>query len=51
MNLMKFLDNLNEPYEIMIGDNGSTDSTFKKGKKLVEKYPNKINFFNLEKIF
>jgi len=46
--LMNFLNSLKIPYEIIIGDNGSTDSTFKKGKNLMEKYQDKVEIFHLQ---
>ena len=47
--LINFLDALKIPYEIIIGDNGSTDSTYQKGKKLMENHPNKVRFFYIRK--
>ncbi len=47
--LIKFLDRLNEPYRIIIGDNGSTDSTYTKGKELMKRHPGKVIFFHVRK--
>ena len=47
--LMKFLDNLKEPYEIIIGDNGSVDSTYQKGKKLMKNHSKRVKILYTDK--
>lgn len=47
--LISFLDRLKKDYEIIIGNNGSTDSTPIKGKELMKKHPAKLKFFNVNK--
>lgn len=42
--LMKFLDKLKIPYEIIISDNGSSDKTLQKGMMLKKKFSKKIKF-------
>lgn len=46
--LLQFCSSLNTPYEIIIGSNGSTDSTNEFGKKLENKHKN-IKFFHIPK--
>jgi glycosyltransferase involved in cell wall biosynthesis len=45
--LIDFLDGLKRPYEIIICNNGSTDSTVEKGKSLQEDFPSKVRFFSI----
>ncbi|MEM5852774.1 MAG: glycosyltransferase [Candidatus Aenigmatarchaeota archaeon] len=45
--LIKFLDTLHKPYEILICDNGSTDKTKNLGKKLELQFPNKVKFLTI----
>lgn len=47
--LIKFLDGLEKPYEILICSNGSTDSTLEKGEVLEKKFPKKVRFFSIAK--
>jgi len=47
--LVDFLQKLQSPYEIIIIDNGSNDSTLKKGKFLEEKYPGIVRFLKIDK--
>ena len=42
--LIKFLNKLKLPYEILICDNGSTDNTPNLGKKLQSQFPRKVKF-------
>ncbi len=44
--LMRFLDELEGPYEIIICSNGSTDSTDEKGKRLERDFEN-VRFFSI----
>ncbi len=46
--LIKFLQTLSSPYEIIIVDNGSNDSTPSKGKFLEEKHPGIIRFLKID---
>ena len=46
MRLIKFLENLAVPYEIILGSNGSTDKTTELAKKLCEQHP-RVRFFHL----
>lgn len=45
--LMKYLNGLNTPYEIIIGSNGSTDRTPELGAALQKKYKN-VKFFHID---
>ena len=45
--LISYLDQLDTPYEIFIGSNGSTDNTDKLGIQLSKKYP-QIKFFTFK---
>jgi undecaprenyl-phosphate 4-deoxy-4-formamido-L-arabinose transferase len=45
--LIKFLDKLKLPYEILICDNGSTDNTQTLGKKLQSQFPKKVKFLSI----
>lgn len=47
--LVKFLDGLGMEYEIIIYNNGSTDSTAEKGTGLEKKFPKKVRFFHIDK--
>jgi glycosyltransferase involved in cell wall biosynthesis len=47
-NLVKFLGTLHDRYEIIIVDNGSNDSTMKKGKSLEKQFRN-VRFFSIKK--
>jgi glycosyltransferase involved in cell wall biosynthesis len=47
--LIEFLDRLNEPHEILICSNGSTDSTIEKGESLQTRFPDKVKFLSVEK--
>ena len=44
--LLRFIDHLGVPYEIIIGSNGSTDSTVELGERLCSEHP-AIRFFHL----
>ena len=44
--LLEFINPLGVPYEIIIGSNGSTDSTVELGEQLCSEHPN-IRFFHL----
>ena len=46
--LVKFLDKLKIPYEVLICDNGSTDKTPIIGKSLSSKFPKKVRFFSIK---
>lgn len=46
--LVKFLDNLEANYEIVICSNGSTDRTIELGHSLEQAFPDKIHFFALD---
>jgi len=45
--LISFLDRFKSPYEIVLCDNGSIDSTREKGLKLQKKFPKKIKFVSI----
>lgn len=45
--LVKFLDSLYVPYEILICDNGSTDKTPSLGRKLEFQFPKKVKFLSI----
>lgn len=47
--LIKFLDRLSTPYEIVVCSNGSTDSTVEKGKYLEKKFPGRLKFLSIDK--
>lgn len=44
--LLRFLDVLGAPYEVLIGSNGSTDETARLGAELEQRYP-QVRFFHL----
>lgn len=46
--LVRFLDSINTPYEIIIGSNGSTDKTVELSRQLRNQYQN-MGFFHLPK--
>jgi undecaprenyl-phosphate 4-deoxy-4-formamido-L-arabinose transferase len=46
--LMRFLDKMKKPYEIVLCDNGSSDSTREKGRELQKKFPKKVKFISIE---
>lgn len=45
--LIKYLNSLKIPYEIILCDNGSTDKTPILGKKIERKFPTKVKFFSI----
>jgi glycosyltransferase involved in cell wall biosynthesis len=45
--LIKFLDGLGYPYEVLLCDNGSTDNTSKLGEKLQSQFPRKVKFLTI----
>lgn len=45
--LVKFLNKLRTPYEIVICDNGSSDRTAEKGEMLQRRFPKKIKFIRV----
>lgn len=47
LNLIKYLDTLEGPYEIVICSNGSTDDTDRLGKKLESDFSGKVRFFSI----
>lgn len=47
--LVDFLQKLQSSYEIIIIDNGSNDSTLRKGRFLEEKYPGIVRFLRIDK--
>jgi glycosyltransferase involved in cell wall biosynthesis len=46
--LISYLSKLKTPYEIVICDNGSTDSTEEKGLGLQKKFPKKVKFLRID---
>lgn len=47
--LIKFLDKLKIPYELFICDNGSTDTTYSKGREIEKMFSGKVKFFSTKK--
>jgi dolichyl-phosphate beta-glucosyltransferase len=47
--LVKFLNNRGEPFEIVIGNNGSSDRTEALGMSLSKKYPGKVRIVSTDK--
>ncbi|MFB6075584.1 MAG: glycosyltransferase family 2 protein [Candidatus Aenigmatarchaeota archaeon] len=45
--LVDFLDMLDVSYEIIIGNNGSKDSTPRKGRELSKRFPRRVTFFTV----
>lgn len=46
--LISYLSKLKSPYEIILCDNGSTDSTIEKGIELQKKFPKKLKFLSID---
>jgi glycosyltransferase involved in cell wall biosynthesis len=46
--LIKFLNKLQVPYEILLCDNGSTDDTPNFGRKLQSRFPRKVKFLAIQ---
>src|SRR5208282_5615434 len=44
--LLQYLDSLHEPYEVLIGSNGSVDATPQLGEALEKRYP-QVRFFHM----
>ena len=50
LDLINFLDKKRlKNYEIVMGNNGSTDGTIKKGRTLSKRFPKKLRFFSISK--